>query len=120
VERGAAGNLPRFWTGIRDSNPYALRRRNLKTGENEASPTIPQDSAASEDDKARDDAGSEGPLPRSAAASEPSDAEFERGILDALAKGLDGVAKSLAGRLDERRRARAGNVVDLNERIRRR
>jgi hypothetical protein len=42
--------------------------------------------------------------------------DLERGILDALSKGLDGVAKSLSARLDERRRARPANVIDLNER----
>jgi hypothetical protein len=41
----------------------------------------------------------------------PTDAELERGILAALGRGLDGVAKALAARLDERRRARFGNVV---------
>jgi hypothetical protein len=75
-----------------------------------------QDSAGSEESSPRDGGDPQGPPPRPAAASEPTDAELERGILDALAKGLDGVAKALALRLDERRRARAGNVVDLSER----
>src|SRR5580704_989460 len=42
-------------------------------------------------------------LPHPAAASEPTDAELERGILDALARGLDGVARALSERLAERR-----------------
>jgi hypothetical protein len=41
----------------------------------------------------RDDAQSEALLPHSAATSVPTDAELELGILDALAKGLDGVAE---------------------------
>jgi hypothetical protein len=58
-----------------------------------------------------------GPLPRSAAASEPSDAELERGILDAVRLGLADVARTLAGQLDERRRARVpNNVVSLRRR----
>ena len=66
-----------------------------------------------------EDDGASGALPpRSAAASEPTDAELERGILDALAKGLDGVAKALSAQLDERRRSRVGNLVDLNARRR--
>jgi hypothetical protein len=56
------------------------------------------------------------PLPRSAAALEPSDTELERGILDAVRLGLGDVARTLAAQLDERRRARAGNVVDLGAR----
>jgi hypothetical protein len=45
---------------------------------------------------------------------------MERGILDALAKGLDDVAQSLATSLAERRRARTPtNVVDLSGRRRR-
>jgi hypothetical protein len=47
--------------------------------------------------------------------SEPTDAELERGVLDALAKGLDGVAKSLSAQLDARRRARVPNLLDLAE-----
>jgi hypothetical protein len=54
--------------------------------------------------------------PRFAAASGPTDAELERGILDALAMRLTGVAKTLAAQLAERQRRRAGNVIDLDER----
>jgi hypothetical protein len=54
------------------------------------------------------------------AISEPSDAELERGILEAVKMGLGDVARSLSARLDARQRARAGNVVlDLDSRRRR-
>lgn len=43
----------------------------------------------------------------------PSDAELERGILDALRHGLVEVAKTLGAQLEGRRHARAGNVVAL-------
>jgi hypothetical protein len=38
--------------------------------------------------------------------NEPTDAELERGVLDALSKGLDGVAKTLSEQLSTRQRAR--------------
>jgi hypothetical protein len=58
--------------------------------------------------------------PRSAAAFETTDAELERGVLDALAKGLDGVAKTLAEQLRARQAARApANVVALDQSKRR-
>jgi hypothetical protein len=48
---------------------------------------------------------------------EPSDAELERAIVEAVMRGLDGVAKTLAAALDERRRARIpDNVVDFRAR----
>jgi hypothetical protein len=48
---------------------------------------------------------------------EPSDAELERAIVEAVMRGLDGVAKTLAAALDERRRRRIpDNVVDLRAR----
>jgi hypothetical protein len=43
----------------------------------------------------------------------PSDAELERGILDAVRMGLADVARTLSAQIEERRRARAGNVVAL-------
>src|SRR5580698_6990385 len=107
ARRRARSNFCQKCTGG-ESNPYALRRRNLKPNEDDGLGAIPQDSAASEDDHARDDAGSYAMPPRSAAAIEPSDAEIERGILDALAKGLDGVAQTLSVQLRERQGARAG------------
>jgi hypothetical protein len=73
-----------------------------------------RDPAGSDGGKVRDDEVGGGVLPRSAAVLEVNDAELERWILDALATGLDGVAKALAGQLEERRRARAGNAVELN------
>jgi len=46
--------------------------------------------------------------------AEPTDAELERGILDAFRRGLDDVARTLAAQLEDRRRARVpGNVVNL-------
>ena len=50
---------------------------------------------------------------------EPTDAELERGILDAVMLELGDVARTLAGRLEERRMARAGNVVALDAKRRR-
>ena len=43
----------------------------------------------------------------------PSDAELERGILDAVRMGLPDVARTLSAQLEERRRARATNVIPL-------
>ena len=65
-------------------------------------------------------------LPRAAAAEEdrgmppteevaPTDAEVERGILNALSRGLDGVAKTLATLLDDRRREKTADVISLYE-----
>jgi hypothetical protein len=53
---------------------------------------------------------------------EPTDAELERGILDAVRLGLDDVARTLAAQLDDRRRSHIPhNVVDYSaERSRRR
>jgi integrase len=48
----------------------------------------------------------------------PSDAELERGIVEAVTLGLADVARALAGRLEERRRGRVGNVVPLSARRR--
>ena len=45
-----------------------------------------------------------------------SDAELERAIVDAVTMGAVVVAKALAGRLEERRRERAGNVVPIRSR----
>jgi hypothetical protein len=43
-----------------------------------------------------------------------SDAELERGILDAVKMGLGDVARTLAAQLEARQRTRAGNVVTLD------
>ena len=48
--------------------------------------------------------------------TEPTDAVLERAIVDAVTMGLADVAKTLAGRLEERRRASMGNVVALRRR----
>jgi hypothetical protein len=77
------------------------------------------DSARLSSDGPRDSAGVGGVLPRSAATSEPTDVDLERGILEALARGLDGVARSLSERLVERRAAHAGNVVPIDAKRRR-
>ena len=53
-------------------------------------------------------------------AVEPSDAELERGIVDAVRNGLGDVARVLAGQLEARQRARSGNVVHLDAAKRRR
>jgi hypothetical protein len=62
--------------------------------------------------------------PRNAAASEPSDTELTQGILDALAQGLGGVAKTLAEQLNERQRQRVAaelsKVIDLADARRKR
>jgi len=46
--------------------------------------------------------------------NEPTDSELERGILNAVNRGLDGVARTLAAQLDARQRARGGNVISLD------
>jgi hypothetical protein len=43
----------------------------------------------------------------------PTDADLERGILDAVKLGLADVARTLNAQLEERRRARGGNVISL-------
>jgi hypothetical protein len=46
---------------------------------------------------------------------EPSDVELARGLLDALARGLDDVARTLANVLAERQRARRpANVLTFD------
>jgi hypothetical protein len=53
------------------------------------------------------------------AESGPTDAELERGILDAVSLGLGDVARTLSHRLQARRRG--PNVIDLDrERVQRR
>lgn len=52
----------------------------------------------------------------SAQSTEPNEAELERAIVDAVTQGMGDVAKVLAAQLADRRRARAGNVVDLDTR----
>ena len=73
-----------------------------------------QDSAESTGDEARPSAEVGDLPPHSAAASEPTDADLERGILDAVRLGLGDVARALAGQLEGRQRARAGNVLPID------
>jgi hypothetical protein len=101
--------------GDKDSN---LDKRSQNAPKNQPLSTFPQHSAGSECGTTLDSAQSDSVQPRFAAVAEPTDGELEWGILDALMKGLDGVAKTLAARLDQRRRERAGNVVDLDGRRR--
>jgi len=88
----------------RDSNPYASRRRNLKPGEGAASNAIPQDSAASVSESARDDARSRGVLPRSATAWKPDSVEaaLARALTEASAAGRFDVVLQLAKELEAR------------------
>jgi hypothetical protein len=51
---------------------------------------------------------------RQQSGDEPSDAELERGILDAVRAGLADVARVLSGQLEARQRSRAGNVVTFD------
>jgi hypothetical protein len=84
-----------------------------------ASDTIEQDSAPSVSSMARVDAASGALPPGFAAASEPPDAELERGILDAVRTGLADVARTFAAQLEARQRARGGKVVALDQSKRR-
>jgi hypothetical protein len=51
-----------------------------------------------------------------AGAGQVADAELERAIVAAVTAGALDVARVLAGQLEERRRAQAGNVVALRSR----
>jgi hypothetical protein len=77
----------------------------------QAKPSVPDDPAGSGAESSDIDRGQSDPLPRSAAASEPTDAEIERGILEAVRLGLADVARTLSAQLDERRRARLPDNV---------
>jgi hypothetical protein len=62
---------------------------------------------------------SRAPLATSAVADDgPTDAALERAIVAAVTGGAFDVARTLAAQLDERRKARARNVVDLATRRR--
>jgi hypothetical protein len=56
--------------------------------------------------------------PAVAGRAEPSDAELERGIVDAVRAGLAGVARVLAAQLEARQRTRLPNNVESIERAR--
>jgi hypothetical protein len=94
-------------------------QRTQKPATPKASDTIEQDSAPSVSSMARVDAASGALPPRFAAASEPPDAELERGILDAVRMGLADVARTLAAQLDARQLATGGKVVPLDQSKRR-
>ena len=86
--------------------PLCLAAAEPKAEQEEASFTIRQDSAGLEMGEPPVGAGLLTPPPHFAAASGPTDAALEHGVLDALARGLDGVSRTLAALLDERRRVR--------------
>jgi hypothetical protein len=94
-------------------------QRTQKPTTPKASDTIEQDSAPSVSSMARVDAASGALPPRFAAASEPPDAELQRGILDAVRMGLADVARTLAAQLDARQLATGGKVVPLEQSKRR-
>jgi hypothetical protein len=99
----------------RESNPYALRRRNLKPGADEGSFTIVQDSASSVDGIAPDGEPSFGVLPRSAAAGEvdPVDVALARALADASTAGRFDVVLQLAKELEARRLERVARLQVL-------
>ncbi len=82
--------------------------------------SIQQDSALSTNATKSDCPSSDPMPPRSAAALGPSDEELERAIVQAVGAGLSDVARVLAGQLEARQRARAGNVVPFDARRRER
>ena len=88
------------------TNPYALRRRNLKPGADEGSFTIVQDSASSVNEKVPDGEPSCGVLPRCPAAGEvdPVDVALARALADASNAGRFDVVLQLAKELEARRR----------------
>jgi hypothetical protein len=121
---------PRQYVSTRNRRHYgpvaqSAELRTFNRGQGADDDVAPRDSAPLDDGEVERDAVESPTLPRPAAASrgdgsraEPTDAELERGILDALAKGLDGVAKALSSRLETRRMVRAGKVIALDARRR--
>jgi hypothetical protein len=95
-----------------ESNPYALRRRNLKPGADEGSFTIVQDSASSVNEKVPDGEPSCGVLPRGPAAGEvdPVDVALARALADASTAGRFDVVLQLAKELEARRLERLATV----------
>jgi hypothetical protein len=80
--------------------------------ESTASPEESARKPASEAPHASETPRSGGPVADLARPGEgPTDAELERGILDAVRAGLFDVARTLSAQLEDRRRARGGNVV---------
>ena len=97
----------------RESNPYALRRRNLKTSEAEAALTIPQDSASSANGYAPDETRSGRLLPRDAAACEPDavDTALATALTAAAIAGRFDIVAQLDEELEARRLARSNEAA---------
>lgn len=99
----------------RDSNPHALRRRNLKTEETQANENVREERDIFDDRREP----SPPPLPRPAAAStDPVESALAAALTGATEAGRWDVVAQLAGELQARRSARAGNVVALKSRQR--
>ncbi len=92
----------------RELNPYALRRRNLKTEEHDALGKIVDDSAPSESEIAQDKARSDRVLPRCAARWEPDPVEvaLAKALTDASAAERFEIVILLVKELEARRVAR--------------
>ena len=92
----------------RELNPYALRRRNLKTEEDDALGKIVDDSAPSESEIAQDKARSDRVLPRCAARWEPDPVEvaLAKALTDASAAERFEIVILLVKELEARRVAR--------------
>jgi hypothetical protein len=93
----------------RELNPYALRRRNLKTGDCSPFCSIQHDSTPSGDEIARDEARSEDALPHRAAGMEPDpvDVALARALADASAAGRFDIVVRLLEELRARRQERS-------------
>jgi hypothetical protein len=99
-----------------ESNPYALRRRNLKTSENAVLGAVPQDSAGLDSEHTATPAARDDLLPRSATASDsdPVEVALATALTEASAAGRFDVVAQLAKELEARRVGRPTNVVPLN------
>lgn len=115
-ETGAAGR--HRGEPAREALSQTLNRKCIPEGEPTDSRDIEKTSPI--DDASRDLSEPEGQSRGSARAiGEPSDADLERGILDAVRAGLTDVARVLAAQLEARQKARVpANVVDLGARRR--
>jgi hypothetical protein len=101
-----------YGRGGRDSNPRA-KAEPVPT--KHACPSQMPDRPTSETDSIG--VGPSESAPFQASESEgPTDAELERAIVAAVTMGLGDVAGTLANSLEERRRARATNVIELEAR----
>ncbi len=79
---------------------------------------LPEKQAAPSDTSAPQTGPTEQARGNAGAIDEPSDADLERGVLDAVRAGLGDVARVLAAQLEARQRARIPNVVALDSRRR--